>query len=60
MTVILQPLQELTQTGQAGVLRLSDLGWSNPEALDTRIRLRSFKEDFEAAGPGCLRRTLSL
>lgn len=29
---------------------LSDLGWSPEEALDTRIRLRSFEDDWEAPG----------
>lgn len=31
-------------------LRLSDLGWTFEEALDTRTRLRSFEDDWEAPG----------
>lgn len=31
-------------------LRLSDLGWTGQETLDTRIRLRSFEDDWEAPG----------
>ncbi len=31
-------------------LRLSDLGWGGADALDTRIRLRSFEDDWGAPG----------
>ena len=34
----------------SGSLRLSDLGWSREQILDTRIRLRSFEDDWEAPG----------
>ena len=33
-----------------GPLRLDDLGWTREEALDTRIRLRSFEDDWNAPG----------
>jgi hypothetical protein len=41
---------QMQELPQAGFLRLSDLGWSSAEALDTRIRLRSFEDDWEAPG----------
>jgi hypothetical protein len=31
-------------------LPLSDLGWTGEETLETRVRLRSFAEDWEAPG----------
>lgn len=41
---------QMQELPQAGPLRLSDLGWSGAEAQDTRIRLRSFEDDWEAPG----------
>ena len=38
------------QLPHAGPLRLIDLGWSGEEAQDTRLRLRSFEDDWEAPG----------
>ena len=35
---------------QARPLRLSDLGWSSSDALETRVRLRSFEDDWAAPG----------
>jgi len=31
-------------------LQLSDLGWTGKESLDTRTRLRSFEDDWNAPG----------
>ena len=33
-----------------GGRRLSELGWSLEEALETRMRLRTFEEDWSAPG----------
>jgi len=41
---------QVQQLPHAVPLRLSDLGWSGEEALDTRLRLRSFEDDWEAPG----------
>jgi len=41
---------QVQQLPHAGPLRLSDLGWSGEEALETRLRLRSFEDDWDAPG----------
>ena len=40
------------QVAAAGTrqLLISDLGWSQEEALETRMRLRAFEEDWNAPG----------
>jgi len=33
-----------------GSLQLADLNWTREEAIETRLRLRSFEEDWDAPG----------
>jgi hypothetical protein len=40
----------LTTTTAANKLLISELGWSMEQAIETRMRLRTFQEDWDASG----------
>lgn len=47
---LLVALQQPTPPAQKAPLRVADLGWTQRQAAETRTRLTSFEEDWDAPG----------